>query len=590
YLLLDFARLEERTGNLNAAREYGENAINIIESQRESFSNDELRASFAAGSRGFYDFQIGLLMKLHALDRTKGNDAIAFQLSERSRARGLLNVLNEARAEVMQGGDRTLLEREKRLRVQINDKARRLTQALSSKASEKRGEAIEKELNTLLADLQTVRAQIRISSPRYAALTQPQPLAVKELQAKLDDNTVLLEYALMPERSFLWAVSRNAFKSYEVPKHSEIETLSRRAYELFTRSHERAIRGQAQLAAAELSQKILGPVAAELKGKRLIIVGDGALQYVPFAALPEPANIEKGAVDEKTILHPLTSNPQPLIINHDLVYLPSASLLSLLGQERGSVKQAEKTIAVLADPVFQLNDQRVTKSLVARNSPQVNTATLMAQTRGGFDQLTRSASETGTAGFARLPYTRQEAEAIFSLTSTRDGLKALDFKANRESATSKELSQYRILHFATHGLINSQHPELSGLVLSLVDEKGEPQDGFLRLHDIYNLNLNADLVVLSACRTALGKEVNGEGLIGLTRGFMYAGAKSVIASLWDVRDEATAELMKRFYHNMLKQGQLPSAALRAAQISVLQEPRWSAPYFWAGFTMQGAWK
>jgi CHAT domain-containing protein len=152
------------------------------------------------------------------------------------------------------------------------------------------------------------------------------------------------------------------------------------------------------------------------------------------------------------------------------------------------------------------------------------------------------------------------------------------------------LGQYRIVHFATHGLINSEHPELSGLVLSLVDENGKPQDGFLRMSDIFNLEMPADLVVLSACQTALGKEVKGEGLVGLTRGFMHAGARRVVASLWQVDDLATAELMKRFYSGMLKENLRPAAALRAAQTEMSGSSRWSSPYYWAGFVIQGEWR
>jgi CHAT domain-containing protein len=153
------------------------------------------------------------------------------------------------------------------------------------------------------------------------------------------------------------------------------------------------------------------------------------------------------------------------------------------------------------------------------------------------------------------------------------------------------LSQYRFVHFATHGLLNSAHPELSGIVLSLVDEKGQPQNGFLRLNEIYNLSLPADLVVLSACQTALGKEIKGEGLVGLTRGFMYAGAARVVASLWNVQDDATAELMKRFYAKMLGREKLrPAAALRAAQIEMWKTKLWQPPYYWAGFVLQGEWR
>ena len=189
-----------------------------------------------------------------------------------------------------------------------------------------------------------------------------------------------------------------------------------------------------------------------------------------------------------------------------------------------------------------------------------------------------------------MPYTREEAGAIIAFAQEAQRLEALDFDASRARALSPDIGDYRIVHFATHGLLNSRHPELSGVVLSLVDEHGALQDGFLRLDDIYNMKLGADLVVLSACRTALGKDVKGEGLVGLTRGFMYAGAPRVVASLWDVKDAATAELMKRFYRGMLKEGLRPAAALRAAQISMSQDKRWEAPYYWAGFVLQGEWK
>jgi CHAT domain-containing protein len=169
-------------------------------------------------------------------------------------------------------------------------------------------------------------------------------------------------------------------------------------------------------------------------------------------------------------------------------------------------------------------------------------------------------------------------------------MQVFDFAASRAIATSPQLSQYRIVHFATHGILNSKNPELSGVVLSLVDDKGTVENGFLRLHDIFNLNLPAELVVLSACKTGLGQEVKGEGLVGLTRGFMYAGAPRVLVSLWNVDDEGTSELMSRFYKKMLQEGQKPTAALRAAQIEMLQETKWKAPYYWAAFVLQGEWK
>ena len=167
-------------------------------------------------------------------------------------------------------------------------------------------------------------------------------------------------------------------------------------------------------------------------------------------------------------------------------------------------------------------------------------------------------------------------------------MEATGFKASRENVSDARLSQYRIVHFATHSILNEKNPELSGVVLSLYDEQGRfREDGFLRLGDIFGLSLPVDLVVLSACRTGLGKEIRGEGLIGLTRGFMYAGSPRVIASLWKVDDDATAELMKRFYQKMLKEGLTPAASLRAAQYSMSEQKRGANPYHWAGFVLQG---
>jgi len=235
---------------------------------------------------------------------------------------------------------------------------------------------------------------------------------------------------------------------------------------------------------------------------------------------------------------------------------------------------------VLADPVFEPGDPRV-KGAAATGAPVDR-------------RLERAASETGAMDeqlrLPRLPFTRQEAEGTLALTRAGQGMKALDFQANLATATSAELSRYRIVHFATHGLLNTEHPALSGLVLSLVDERGRPQDGFLNLPDVYNLNLPAELVVLSACQTGLGKEIRGEGLVGLTRGFMYAGARRVVASLWKVDDVATAVLMERFYKGMLMENLRPAAALRRAQVEMWKQRRWASPYYWAAFTLQGEWK
>jgi CHAT domain-containing protein len=325
---------------------------------------------------------------------------------------------------------------------------------------------------------------------------------------------------------------------------------------------------------------LLGQVAPRLGGKRLVVVAPGALSYLPFAALPAPGDEKRPAGDY-----------EPLIAKHEVVSIPSASVLSIIRREMAGRQRVTKAVAVLADPVFEESDPRLESAKKGNSSGEAPAAPVAD---AEFSELTRAIRtmnfSDGRAGFTRLPFSRQEAEGIIALTQEGTGLKATDFSASRDLAMSQELNQYRILHFATHGLLNSERPELSGLVFSLVDQEGKPQDGFLRLHEIYNLQLNADLIVLSACETGLGKEIKGEGLIGLTRGFMYAGAPRVVASLWNVDDLATAELMKLFYQGLLKDGLPAGAALRAAQLELSGQKRWASPYFWAGFVLHGEWK
>jgi CHAT domain-containing protein len=303
---------------------------------------------------------------------------------------------------------------------------------------------------------------------------------------------------------------------------------------------------------------LLAPVAAGLGNKRLLVVSEGALQFLPFTSLLDPRSL------------------QPLLAEHEVVNLPSASTLSVLRRELVGRKPAPRAMAVLADPVFRADDPRI----AGRNGEA-----------GGLPQeIQRSAGESGLQDLVRLRGSRREAEWISSLAPAGSSLQALDFRASRATATSGELGRYRMLHFATHALLNSQHPELSGLVLSLVDERGRPQNGYLQAHEIYNLKLNADLVVLSACQTALGQDVRSEGVIGITRGFMYAGVPRVVASLWRVSDQATGELMRRFYEGMLARKLPPAAALRQAQLALSKDPDYAHPYYWAGFTLQGEWK
>jgi len=570
--LADLARVEHDLGDLDRALNRIETALDLVETLRARIRVADLRVSFLASRYSDYEFYIDLLMRLHERQPSAGYDALAFEASERARGRNLLEVISAARADIRQGVDPPSLERQRSLQRQINAKERLRMQLAGGNQIEKSAE-VERELRALLAEYQEAQAQMLIHSPRYAALTDPAPLKLKEIQRRsLDRDTLLLEYALGEERSFLWAVTPTSLRAYTLPRRAEIEAAALRAYGRMTRSNQRRYRVSSEKAAAELSRMTLGPVAAELAQKRLVIVSDGALQYVPFGALPNPDAAGAGAARRR-----------PLIVDHEVVSLPSASVLATMRREMGERRPATRTVAVFSDPVFQPDDPRVKRA--GLNGGKTNGDESKAES-----DLVRSAGETGLTSFERLIHTRKEAEAIVALTPPEQGFKALDFAASRATVMNAGLDQYRIVHFATHGLLNSRRPELSGIVLSLVDEEGRSQEGFLRAHEIYNLKLNAELVVLSACSTALGKEIKGEGLAGLTRGFMYAGTPRVIASLWNVRDEATAELMKRLYRNMLTGKLSPAVAIREAQVSMWREPRWAAPYYWAGFTLQGEWK
>ena len=561
--LADLAKVERDLGNLNAARERAGEALAALESVRLTVTSPGLRASLVASARDVQELQIEMLMRLHAEQPDKGFGATALLSNEHGRARSLLEMLRESGVEIRGGVDPALVERERDLGRLISAKAEAQTRLLNGKRDDDAAAAAQRELDALTLEFEQAQSRIRELSPQYAALTQPKPLSLNEIQTKvLDTNTVLLEYALGAKKSFVWAVTPSSMEAFELPARSDIEAAARRAYDLLT-ARNRKPAGETPVARSErvrqadqayrdaaraVSRMLLDPVAAHIGGKRLLIVAEGVLQYLPFGALPEP-----GA-------------DAPLVAAHEIVTAPSASVVAVLRQEAARHQPAPKLLAVLADPVFHGDDARIAEK-----------------------SALRSASGPGMQNLSRLRFSRVEADAIARLAGSGHVFKALDFEANRETAMSPELGEYRIVHFATHSLLNNERPELSGIVLSLVDRAGRPQNGFLRLYDIYNLRLNAELVVLSACRTALGEEVKGEGLIGLTRGFLYAGAPRVVATLWEVDDRTTSEAMKQFYQGLLGRGERPAEALRAAQIALWKSKGWDAPYYWAAFTLEGEW-
>lgn len=554
------ASLEERAGALDTARDRVEAALAVIEALRTKVLSPDLRASYLASTRVAYELHIDLLMRQHAAAPDANDAALALRASERARARTLLDTLAEVRANIREGVDPALLERERAVRQQLNAAADRLTALPVS--DRPRG---ERELDALISRHRELETEIRARSPRYADLTQPVTLDLPAIQRHLGEDDALLEFALGDRRSYAWVVTTRTLTAYQLPGRAVVEAAARRAYDAVQQAHRPGMRLASERVASELAQLLFRGAGTGLSTKRLIIVADGALQFVPFAALPSP----------------WSASGAPLVRDHEIVMLPSASALEGMRAANPERRAPERSLVILADPVFSVADPRVPGAGAARShnvGPRPNR------------DLVRSASDTGAGTFHRLRFTADEARRIAAIAPSAGTVVALGFDASRERALARDLQQYRFVHFATHALVNTRRPELSGIVLSLVSPEGAGQEGFLRLPDIYNLRLGADLVVLSACQTALGRDVRGEGLIGLTRGFMYAGARAVVSSLWDVRDEQTSELMTRFYRGMLRDGLRPAAALRAAQRSMLDDPAWAAPVHWAGFVLQGEWR
>jgi CHAT domain-containing protein len=599
------AKLAYSRGQLKEAQTRIEQAIKVIESVRAGVAGRELRTSYFTKVWEYYSFYIGALMQLHKQQPGEGYAAAALQASEHARARSLLELLAESHADIHQGVAPALLERERSLRQKLT--ARAALHLRLPPNSEQATKAAQ-EIEVLNLEHQNVEAQIRAASPHYAALTQPQRITLAEIQQLLDSETVLLEYALGRDRGYLWVVTPTTIKSFELPKRITIEDAAKKLLAVLTvprgqrtgetlaqqRTRTAELDAKTQTVAAELSQMLLAPVAAQLGKKRLVIVGDGVLQYVPFAALPKPgaAAQVRGASSKRS------SGGTPLIVDHEIISLPSASTIALLRRELAGRKPAPKVLAALADPVFSEAevDERLKeaaraaqRSASAQSKPPL--ALPSAQTRA--IQALLDASAGGSEPRLRLPRLRasgEEALTIAKLAPPGKSKVALGFAANYATATSPELAEYRHLLFATHGWLDDKHPELSGILPSLVDEQKQEQNGLLRLGEVYNLRLQAEVVTLSACQTALGKDVRGEGLVGLTRGFMYAGVARVVASLWKVEEEGTKELMIRFYRGMLNQQLRPAAALRQAQLSMLRQPEWRSPYYWSAFILQGEWR
>lgn len=591
YQMADAAR---RAGDLGAALSHAESSVGMVESLRVKVASPNLRASYFASVHKYYGLYIELLMEMHRARPSEGFDARALEASERSRARSFIETLPEAKAAARRAPPE-LLARADELSRRLGEKAQ-INMREPEAARREDDEQHKREIRRLTTEYAEVQARIREQQPAAeASPAGPKPLGLREIQAELDADTLLLEYELGEEKSYLWAVTPTSLDSFELPGRAAVESKARRLYELLVArqpapaetpadylARVRAADEEYAVLAAELSRGLLGPVGGQLGDKRLLVVADGQLQYIPFDALPSPQDDTHGAAHEP---------PPPLVIRNEVVSLPSVSALAALRREGRERARAPKLVAVLADPVFERDDPRLRPPArpeateAAGDAAASPPAPQLAEVLRGFGGTVR-----GSSGLSRLPATLREANAILDLTPRGSALAATGFDASRATATSAELGRYRIVHFATHGIINDEHPELSGIVLSMLNERGGRENGFLQLHDIYNLRLSSDLVVLSACDTGLGKDVRGEGLVGITRGFMFAGSKSIVASLWRVDDEATSTLMVHFYRAMLRDGLRPAAALRAAKEAMWRQPQWRAPFYWAAFVIQGEYR
>lgn len=582
--LFHLARLDASQNRLDAALRQIEDALKITESLRGDVANQRLRRTYLSQVFDRYEFYIALLMQMHGRFPQEGYDVRALQASERTRARTLMELLRASGIDLTQGVEPQLRQREKEVRSRLNLKADSLTNLLNIGSHEGQVEKLNREIEELTAEYEEIRAEIKVKGSPQSLLNQPNEFDVRRFQNEiLDDQTVLLEFSLGREKSFLWLVGRECIKTIVLPPQAEIDNRVRRLLGLLgerdlkpgedLEAHQqRSATAEADYGreAQELSDILLKPVANDLKGKRLLVVADGSLHYLPFAGLPSPSG----------------ETNTPLIVEHEIVYQPSASTLLLINDTAAPAIENPKSILAFADPIFSPHDERLSGQR-AGNRDESLLSQFTALFRGDSDLTETDAPDKS---LARLRASQKEADSIVKIAGAENAKIISGEAASRESVFAAEIGDYRIIHFATHSLMNEENPEMTGIAMSRYDKNGQQREGFVRLNDIYDLRLSADLVVLSSCNSGIGKEIRGEGIIGLTRGFLQAGSKSVLASAWKVEDNATAGLMEKFYAALLNEKLTPPQALRKAQIEMSKNLHWHSPFYWAAFTVQGEYR
>ncbi len=550
-------------------------SISLTENRYSDVANTNLKSTYLSSVFERYELFINLSMNKHRQNPNEKFDFQALQSAEKSRARVMMENLSLANTDFTKVADAETVKREKEIRVLLNVRADKLTDLLTNNADKSETDKISNEINELENELEEIKADLKQNSPIYSAIKNPPPFDVSEFQRNvLDEESLLLEFSFGKEESYLWLIGKNEFSSYVLPPREQIETKIQTLRELLASREmvkdESIETYQTRITKAEedyrktakeLSLDLFGQVADKFGGKRLIIVPDGKLGYFPVSALPLPNS----------------ENNEPILLSNEVVYEPSASTLSVLAGNSKQANQASKSLLIFSDPVFTSDDTRLSSADKNELSAQQSTEEKFRFVES-LDSL------------VRLDSSKTEADSIVNIVGNSNADNFSGFAANREKLLNINAADYKILHFATHGLIDEKRPELSGIVLSRFDENGQKLEEFFRLHDIYGMNLNSDLVVLSACNTGIGKEVKGEGLMSLNNAFLSVGAKSVMASLWKVEDQATLELMKDFYGAMVNEKLTPSKALRKAQIKMLRDGRYRSPFYWAAFTVHGDFK
>jgi len=558
YVLVGLARAERRRGESGRARAYLEQAVELVESLRTQVAGGLSRSHFLAARYDVFEELATLWMDFDRREPGRGHYLRALEVAERGRARSLLESLPFS--EVAQEDTSRRTESRRRALDEIRALEGRRLALLNESPGDPLIEDLERRLRLRWLEVERLE-----TLPEWSAGEAETPLSAGEIQSLADEETLLILYLLAEPESFAWTIDPRGIEVHRLPGREQMERRSRQAAALLRQKDLDPLAAQESEVLADLSRIVLAPLEPRLRGwKRLAILPDGALHLVPFGALPMvDSEGEPGA--------------EPLLVHHELTTLASVTVLARQRRSLAGRKLAPGAVAVVADPVFSARDRRL-----AANS-SMEPAPLPVDLRRTLDELDLGSLE-------RLPETASEAAAILALAGLAQSLDARDFEANRQLVESGALSEYRIVHFATHGLLHPVHPGLSGLVLSLFDPSGQPADGFLRSHEIATLDLPAELVVLSACQTGLGREVRGEGLVGLPQAFFRAGARRVIVSSWNVDDGATSELMAYFYRHLLSDGLPPAAALRRAQLTLREEPGRQSPYYWAAFSLHGDWQ